>query len=152
MDILLNNIDATISGKNCQICYEDVTIDNYVLWCISDTWKLSEFCCDCVTQMIETMGKKYLQDIKNADCEKSLFRLLEADFPIYITDTGNIFGNKVDSLYFNNKVHSPLLTYDFPSSELLIIQHELDLLRKKILSSEVDYLSLIKDFINKFNI
>lgn len=81
--------DVTIpEGLECLVTMEDITVENYVEYQIypSMKWKTCYMEQCVVEELLATQFTRYVSQVRAADCQAELSRLLSQGPPIYISD------------------------------------------------------------------
>jgi hypothetical protein len=73
------------AGKayECAACIGSIDNGNYVLYKEKEDgeWKPFQYCSSCITHLLQTGWSEYLKQLKEANCEAALRRLLIRDGP-----------------------------------------------------------------------
>lgn len=113
----------TESEITCLVCYDDITEETKTLYKRydnkNDTDYVESRCCTvCLKHMLDISWDNYVKQIKNADCEAQMKRLLEHGPPINLRCINILSSdseNKIDpkeefeSFYFDNDIQSAKL-------------------------------------------
>ena len=81
---------------NCQVCYDDLSDNNRIMYCLTDydvkpvfdtiCWRPSVYCFHCVKYLISNQFDNYLTNLQKLDCKAELKRLLACGPPTYVRD------------------------------------------------------------------
>ena len=99
------NLPTNMVYDNCVVCCEQIDNNNVVYYKLNNLWKQYMFCAICTENILENKWYSQINNIKNADCEKELKKLLNK--PINkLTIDSSINTEEIDLIYFNNSIYS----------------------------------------------
>ena len=109
----------------CNICYDDFDSTNQ-LTNPKDLTKMG-FCVNCLNYMIENNFSRYVKEIANADCEKSLSSALAHPIPLFVTANSLKGAEQFEELLCGDiiipcKLNKPI--DDFHSKRLLCLNRQ----------------------------
>jgi hypothetical protein len=136
----------------CGICFDEITYQNIVYYYINNNKTQSKFCCDCTEYMIENHFQKYINDIANADCEKSLFSALANPIPLNLTVDTYKKSQQIDLIEFPTKQISGKLKKNITDIELEELNKDLQLLLPMLSDESFDYIGVIKQILTKYKL
>lgn len=105
--------------KQCKCCFGDMDKDVYAFYQENkdEDWYSSNYCKDCITQMLGNGWNIYVEQIKKADCKAALLKLIERGPPINLRDKLAFPCEnpqcEVYAFYFDDKVQSAKLKDSF---------------------------------------
>ncbi len=138
--------------KECVICMSLIETGDILYYSLdNENWIEHTFCYDCVKELISNSWQRYVDNIKKADCEKSLKHCLDKGLINRLTLDGTISSSIVQKIKNNDIVYETFLTGSLPEEEI----HKINLEFKKILNDmheQIDYIGEIKKIITKFNL
>jgi hypothetical protein len=97
------------------MCFDEITPETGVKYKLNimDNFKNFDYCISCLTLLMDTQWMKYIKDIKNADCEKSLVNLIKAKPPINFRDNRIEENKEIYEFFCDGKNYSAKLKGSF---------------------------------------
>jgi hypothetical protein len=134
----------------CTICYDEIDLTNK-LTNPKDSTQMG-FCLNCLNYMIENNFSRYIKEIANADCEKSLRAALSHPIPLFITDNSLKSGVQIEELVCENILISCKL--DKPINDLMLkeLNEGIGLIKSQMSDPTFDYLEQISKLIKSFGL
>jgi len=94
------------------MCFEYIIDEIKVKYRLSniDNFKDFVYCVDCLSILMNSLWEIYINNLKKADCEKSLLSLINDGLPINFRDSYIENNKEIYEFYYNDQVHSAKLT------------------------------------------
>lgn len=107
----------------CKCCFNSIEMSNIVYYCDSDRyeWKISQYCYDCLTYMLDNNWKAYTDSIEKTECLAELRNMVKIGPPINIRDqnglpcsnqSGEVYMFKYNKELINAKLNGSLVGID----------------------------------------
>ena len=82
---------VTSKNKECALCFDDITKDNYAFYNDNEElpnseWIPCKYCSACIQDSLDNQWSIYVQQLKNETCVATLKRLIEDGPPINFRD------------------------------------------------------------------
>jgi hypothetical protein len=140
--------------KECMVCMSSIDDNDIVYYSLDNiNWLEHTFCYNCVKQLILNSWNRYVNNIKKADCEKSLKTCLENGLINRITLDGTITSSVIIKIKNNDNIYETKLTDSLSDEELDKINCELkDCLNKIFQKSDYDYMDEINQIFVKYDL
>lgn len=139
---------------SCGTCLDDLDDKNTMVAYNGDNICEYVHCRDCTECYIESHFMKFLNDIKNADCEASLKRSLSRKLPKKLTH--NLLLNGIELTHFKcgDDIIDATMTRPtiLDDDNLDKFQEQLDEITETINEPDGSYLEKIKHLFDKYNI
>jgi hypothetical protein len=136
---------------SCAICCDDFDSSNQIYSC-PDNLKLS-FCLSCANYMIENNFSRYIKEIADADCEKSLKSALSQPIPLYITIDSLKKSRQLPQILTVGGIIDTKLQKTISDQQLGELNEQFDQIKKQIDNNDVfDYLGTIKKLLTQYNL
>lgn len=141
------------TNSSCAICCDNFDSSNQI-YSYPDNIKII-FCLDCAKYMIGNNFSRYIKEISESDCERSLKSALSEPIPLYLTiDTLKkskqieqiVCGNEI----INCKLEKPI--NDIELDELNKQFYQIKIQIDKNIELGFDYLGTIKELLTNYNL
>jgi hypothetical protein len=136
----------------CGICFDEISNDTIVFFHINNQKSQSKFCYNCIQYMLEDLFNKYINDIADADCEKSLFNALSEPIPLNLTIDTMKKSKQIDLIEYSSNLISAKLQKKITDLELDELNKDIKLLLPKLSDKLFDYISAIKEILTKYKL
>ena len=135
----------------CAICYDDLNLSNQI-FTYPDKSKLV-FCLSCAKYMIDNNFSRYIKEITDADCEKSLKTALSQPIPLYLTIDSFKKSKQIEKIIFGENIIECKLLKTITDEQLQTLNKQLEQIKIQIDNNNVfDYLETIKELITQYNL
>jgi hypothetical protein len=134
----------------CNICYDDFDSTNQ-LTNPKDLTKMG-FCVNCLNYMIENNFSRYVKEIANADCEKSLSSALAHPIPLFVTANSLKGAEQFEELLCGDIIIPCKLNKPIDDLTLKEFNQKLEHIKSQMLEPTFDYLDQISKLIASYNL
>lgn len=91
------------------MCFEDIEILVQYRLSTIDNFKDFVYCINCLTLLMNSLWEKYVDNLKKADCEKSLLSVIQDGPPTNFRDAYIENNKEIYDFYYNDESHSAKL-------------------------------------------
>lgn len=140
---------------SCKICFEDISDESIVKYRLSeiDSFKIFDYCNQCLEDLINTQWEKYITNLKKVDCEKSLLSLIDAGTPINFRDNCIENNKEICEFQYNDKIFSAKLKGSLDEDKRKKLDDKLVNIIINIKNgTDFDYLGNINKVLQEFNL
>lgn len=140
------------SSNECPVCIE--TLENTVFYTTDgETWQPHKYCINCLNDIKNDAWTRYINNIKKADCEKSLKTCLQYGIPDRLTVDSSLITPVMKSIKFGDDVISTKLNMTISDDDLAKVNEEFKHIYDKMTKSEeIDYIGEINNVLMKYNL
>ena len=142
-----------MTSNICAICCDNMDKTN-TLYLLPDKLDQIIFCIECIEYMINNNFSRYIQNIANADCEKSLKSSLIDHIPLYITKDCLKKSEQIIQLYLSDDhIIDCKLVKPINDTILEELNKELDNIKNQMdLDNSFDYLGSIQKLLKDYGL
>jgi hypothetical protein len=134
----------------CTICCDEIDLTNK-LTNPKDESDMG-FCLNCLNYMIDNNFSRYVREIANADCERSLSTALAHPIPVFITANSLKSAPQIEELVCENITISCKLNKPIDDLMLKELNKELELIKSQMSDPTFDYLEQIAKLIKSYGL
>jgi hypothetical protein len=136
----------------CPVCFDSFTEAVYYTT-DGETWLQHKYCLNCLKDIKDGAWRMYIDNIKKADCERSLKTCLQHGIPDKLTVDSTLIMPVMQALKVNNEVISTKLDMTISDEELAKLNADFKRIYDGMTGSDVlDYIGEIKVALEKFNL
>lgn len=137
---------------SCPICFD--AFNEIVYYTIDGTnWLQHKYCIDCLKYIQEDAWNVYINNIKEADCEKSLKTCLEHGIPDRLTIDSKLSSSVMQVIKFKDEIMSTKLNITISETDLVKLNSEFKNIYNEMTFSDVfDYVGKIRELLQKYNL
>lgn len=138
--------------STCPVCFD--TFNEVIYYTIDGiNWLPHKYCIDCLKDIQEGAWNVYINNIKKADCEKSLKTCLEHGIPNRLTVDCKLISPVMQAIKFKGEVMPTELNMAISDDDLKKLNSELGMIYDKMVDSDVfDYINEINSILTKYNL
>jgi hypothetical protein len=138
-------------STECPICCDELDLTNKIK-SYPDEEQVC-FCLNCANYMIENNFYRYIKEIANADCERSLKSALSEPIPEYLTVDSLKKSKQIKDLVCQDQIINCKLNKSINDLELDNLNKRFNQILCQIdIDEEFDYLGIIKELLDEFNL
>lgn len=138
--------------SECPVCFDSFT-ESVFYTTDGETWLQHKYCSACLNDIKDNAWNTYIDNIKKADCERSLKTCLKYGIPDRLTVDSTLITPVMKAIKVKNEVASTKLNMTISDEDLTKLNADFKRIYDGMTGSDaLDYIGEIKIALEKYNL